>query len=114
MTITDTATSTDKRLEKVRKLLALAEDPAATPHEAETFTAKAAELIAAYGIDEALLAATKPNEKNIEKRVMVMHAPYARDKSTLAYGVAVALGVQGVICPKRDARGSKIDELHLF
>ena len=45
-------------LAKVRKILAKAEDPAATPEEAETYTAKAAELIAAYGIDRALLAET--------------------------------------------------------
>jgi len=107
-------TSTDKRLEKVRKLLALAESPAATAQEAETFTAKAAELIAEYGIDEALLAATAPDENGIEKRVMVLHAPYARDKATLAYAVATALGVQGVVSPGRDAQGRKIDELHLF
>ena len=55
-------TTTDDHpiLAKVRKLLALAEDPAATTHEAETYTAKAAQLIADYGIDQALLAAADP------------------------------------------------------
>ena len=50
----------DSRLAKIRKLLAQAEDPAATPEEASAFTAKAAELIAAYGIDAALLEDRAP------------------------------------------------------
>ena len=50
----------DAILDKVRKLLAKAEDPACTPAEAEAFTAKAAELIAKYGVDSALLAAADP------------------------------------------------------
>ena len=47
-------------LDKVRKLLAKAEDPACTPAEAEALTAKATELIAKYGIDQAVLAAQRP------------------------------------------------------
>ena len=53
----------DPILAKVRKLLALAEDPAATTHEAETYTAKATQLIADYGIDRALLAAGRPRPR---------------------------------------------------
>jgi len=47
-------------LERVRKLLAKAEDDSVTPAEAEALTAKAAELMARYGIDRALLAAARP------------------------------------------------------
>ena len=36
------AAPSDARLAKVRKILAMAEDPATTPQEAETYTAKAA------------------------------------------------------------------------
>lgn len=46
-------------LQRVRKLLAKAEADGATPAEAEAFTVKAAELMARYGIDRALLAAAK-------------------------------------------------------
>ena len=48
---------TDAMLEKVRKLLAKAEDPGCTPAEAAALNDKAAELIAKYGVDRALLAA---------------------------------------------------------
>ena len=50
----------DPLLARVRKLLAKAEDPACTPAEAEAFTAKATELIAKYGVDQALLSLADP------------------------------------------------------
>ena len=46
----------DDKLARIRKLLAQAEDPAATTAEAEAFNAKAAELMARHGVDATLLA----------------------------------------------------------
>ena len=53
-----------KILDRVRKLLAKAEAEGCTPEEAEALTAKAAELMAKYGIEQALLDATKPEADN--------------------------------------------------
>ena len=75
----------------MRKLLALAEDPAATTHEAETYTAKAAQLIADSGIDRALLAADDPGSDPLGDRRVVLDAPYATDKADLLATVAVRL-----------------------
>lgn len=83
-------------LSRVRKILAKAEDPAATPEEAETYTAKAAELVAGYGIDRALLAEHVPESDVVGDRVVVMDAPYARDKASLLGAVAQALRCQAV------------------
>ena len=47
-------------LDRVRKLLTKAESDGVTAAEAEALTAKAAELMAKYGIDRALLAARRP------------------------------------------------------
>src|SRR6202035_869120 len=47
-------------LDRVRKLLAKAEAEGVTPPEAEALTAKAAELMARYGIDRARVAASRP------------------------------------------------------
>src|SRR5690348_17460158 len=52
-------------LNRVRKLLAKAEAEGVTPPEAEALTAKAAELMARYGIDRARLAATRPDTDQI-------------------------------------------------
>lgn len=101
-------------LAKVRKILAKAEDPAATPEEADTYTAKAAELIAAYGIDRALLAEHDPGSDRVTSRVVVLVAPYALDKSGLLSGVASALRCQAVQRTRYDAAGAKEISMHLF
>jgi hypothetical protein len=82
---------TDPLLARVRKLLAKAEDPACTPAEAEAFTAKATELIAKYGVDQALLAGADPAVDPVGDRVVPLEAPYALDKAGLLAAVAVPL-----------------------
>jgi len=100
-------------LEKVRKLLAKAEDPAATPEESETYNAKASELMAVYGIDRALLAVTDPDSDVVGDRVVVLDAPYARDKATLLSGVAEQMRCRSVL-RTRYPGGAKELSLHLF
>jgi Protein of unknown function (DUF2786) len=104
---------TDRALARVRKLLAKAEDAAATAQEAETYTAKAAELMAAYGIDRALLAATDPDSDVVGDRVVVVQAPYARDKASLLSGVAHEMRCRSVL-RTRYPGGVKELSLHLF
>jgi hypothetical protein len=86
----------DPLLGRVRKLLAKAEDPACTPAEAEAFTAKAAELIAKYGVDQALLAGTDPALDPVGDRVVAVDPPYSRDKAGLLGTVAIALRCRAV------------------
>ena len=88
--------TTDPMLAKVRKLLAKAEDPAATAHEAEVYTAKAAQLIADYGIDRALLAAADPSRDPVGDRVVDLDPPYAADKAELLATVATRLRCKAV------------------
>jgi hypothetical protein len=78
-------------LDKVRKLLAKAEDPACSPEEAEAFMAKATELIAKYGVDQALLAARDPARDPVVDRLIDVPSPYATDKAGLLVGVAIPL-----------------------
>ena len=99
----------DPLLARVRKLLAKAEDPACTPAEAEAFTAKATELIAKYGVDQALLAGTDPALDPVGDRVVTVVAPYARDKAGLLGAVAVALRCRVVYLERRG-----IARIHLF
>jgi hypothetical protein len=89
--MTQQSTRQHDALNRVRKILAKAEDPAVTPEEAEAYTAKAAQLIAGYGIDRALLAEQVPQSDVVGDRVVVMEAPYARDKASLLAAVAAAL-----------------------
>lgn len=101
-------------LAKIRKLLAKAEDPAATPAEAEVYTAKAAELVAAYGIDAALLADRRPGTDRVASRIVLLDAPYALDKAGLLNGVALALRCRAVQRTRYDHEGAKEISLHLF
>jgi hypothetical protein len=103
----------DAILTKVRKLLAKAEDPACTPEEAEAFTDKAAQLIAKYGVDRALLAAQDPTTDPVGDRVVEIYAPYARDKVGLLAGVCAALRCQSV---RRDGwvAGRRMFSMHMF
>ena len=103
----------DPILTKVRKLLALAEDPAATTHEAETYTAKAAQLIADYGIDQALLASADPGSDPVGDRVISLDPPYAADKVDLLATIATRLRCVTVRRSRRGAGGKELS-VHLF
>ncbi|HEX2177454.1 MAG TPA: DUF2786 domain-containing protein [Nocardioidaceae bacterium] len=103
----------DPVLAKIRKLLAKAEDSAATAEEADVYNAKASELMAAYGIDRALLAAADPDSDVVGDRVVVLEAPYARDKASLLSGVAHQMRCRAVL-RTRYPDGAKELSLHLF
>jgi len=100
----------DALLARVRKLLVKAEADGVTQAEAEALTAKAAELMAKYGIDRALLAAVRPETDRPDDRVIDIANPWARVQAHLLCGLAAALRCQCVILP-RTGPGSRI---HVF
>lgn len=85
----------DDRLEKIRALLALAESTT-FPDEAATFNAKAAELMARYAIDDAMLARSEHRHDRPEERRIVVHRPYAAQKALLVCEVAGNFGCRAV------------------
>jgi hypothetical protein len=84
------------KLDTVRKLLAKAER-AATVEEADTYTAKAVELMARHGIDAALLAAAEPGRDDIGPLRITMQDPYSAGKARLLGWTAAALGCRWVL-----------------
>src|SRR5580698_10567390 len=105
-----TTVASDRLLDRVRKLLAKAEGEGVTPEEAQALTAKAAELMAKYGIDRALLAARRPETDHPADRQVDIDNPWARVQAHLLCGLASALRCQCVILP-RPGPGSRI---HIF
>jgi Protein of unknown function (DUF2786) len=91
------ASASDRLLERVRKLLAKAEDESVTPPEAQALTAKAAELMAKYGIDRALLAADRPETDQPASRILDIDNPWARVKAHLLCGLGSALRCQCIL-----------------
>jgi hypothetical protein len=100
----------DVLLDRVRKLLVKAEAAGVTPAEAEALTAKAAELMAKYGIDRALLAAERPETDRPADRIIGIGNPWARVQAHLLCGLASALRCQCVILPS-SGPGTRI---HMF
>src|ERR1700733_5875 len=96
-------------LDRVRKLLAKAEDEGCSPAEAEALTAKAAELMARYGIDRALLGALRPETDRPADRVFILANPWGDVKRHLLAGLATALRCQCV--QTRHETGTR---LHVF
>src|SRR5207244_7960808 len=78
-------------LDRVRKLLAKAEAAGVTPPEAEALTAKAAELMARYGIDRARLAAARPDTDRPGSRIIDIDNPWAQVRAHLLAGLDGAM-----------------------
>ena len=83
--------ASSRLLDRVRKLLAKAEAECVTAAEAQALTAKAAELMAKYGIDRALLAARRPETDRPDNRIVQLYNPWARVQAHLLCGLAAAL-----------------------
>jgi hypothetical protein len=96
-------------LDRVRKLLAKAEDEGCSQAEAEALTAKAAELMARYGIDRALLGALHPETDRPADRAFTLANPWGDVKRHLLAGLAMALRCQCV--QTRSEQGTR---LHVF
>jgi hypothetical protein len=100
----------DDLLDRVRKLLAKAEAEGVTPAEAEALTAKAAELMARYGIDRARLGALHPETDRPADRMFDLANPWAAVKAHLLAGLAIALRCQCILLPRPEP-GSRV---HVF
>ena len=87
----------DRILDKVRKLLAKAEHPSTPPGEAEAMSEKAAELMARYAIDRALVEQGADARAAPQQRDMAVLAPYAMPKSVLLACVASPYRVRTVV-----------------
>jgi hypothetical protein len=97
-------------LDRVRKLLAKAEGEGCTLEEAEALTAKAADLMARYGIDRARLGALHPETDSPADRVFDLDNPWAAIKAHLLSGLTSALRCQCVLLSKAGP-GSRV---HVF
>ena len=104
-----TSEAPDKLLDRVRKLLAKAEAEGVTPPEAQALTAKAAELMARYGIDRALLAAARPETDAPGSRMVDLDNPWKRVKAHLLCGLGAALRCQCILLTTRTGL-----QVHIF
>jgi hypothetical protein len=86
----------DQALERVRKLLAVAEHPNTPPAEADTAARAAERLIVKHAIDTAVLDAKQSRHAKPVLRRITVDPPYASAKTHLLGTVADAYGVRAV------------------
>jgi len=84
--------------EKVRKLLALAEDPAATPEEAQTYSAKAQQLMSKYAIDLAMVTDAERIDRVVQRGWRI-DGPYAAHKVSLVTAIGRTNDCRAVYAP---------------
>lgn len=94
---------------KVQALLTKAER-AATEHEAEAFQAKAMELIAKHGIDQAMLDAKRQSEGGKAEDVVIKYVtirnPYSEIKARMVAWVVMNMRCRAVLNPDRTGRST--------
>ncbi|AXG81289.1 DUF2786 domain-containing protein [Streptomyces paludis] len=102
-------------LNKVRSLLRKGEDEGATKEEAETYLKKAAELMAKYGIEQAMLHADRPDSDHPADQLVVVADPYARQSQRLLSLIAFALRCQSVYLDRKTpGTGRVVRRVHIF
>ncbi|MFE9254059.1 DUF2786 domain-containing protein [Streptomyces sp. NPDC006879] len=95
------------RIATIKALLTKAEDPAAHPDEAEAYFAKAASLMAKYGVEQAMLAEARPESDRITHRAFDVKGKYVADRSALLFSITHALGAQNVYWTLTDTQTGK-------
>jgi len=103
----------DVALDKIRKLLAMAEAEEITDQARESYNLKAAQLIARYGIDQARLDARQKHPASAGDVRITIDAPYALDKLGLICSIAIPLGCR-VVSKRSTTPGRPGQEAHLF
>lgn len=86
----------ERKLELVRKLLAVAEHPNTGATEAAVYLEKAYAVMAAYGIEQAMLADAGKLADGVGSLTIRVGNPYQPDRRTLLAGVASVLRCQSI------------------
>lgn len=104
----------ETKLELVRKLLAKAEGTD-NEHERETFMKAAADLMAKYGIEQAMIAVGQVRSRPTSRLVRVEASAYAARHFDLIHHIAEAMGCQAILLPARyGANTSEKKAMHIF
>jgi len=91
-TVTE-ARGTTSRMQTIRALLNKAEG-ASTDAERDAYTRKAAELMARYSIDEAMLSDSRPEADKVVDRVIWTDRPFSKRMADLLWFIAEPKGAQ--------------------
>jgi hypothetical protein len=99
-------------MKKIRALLDMANNEAITPEAAENYRLKAFELMAKYGIEQALLNEAKPGSDKPADRRIDLDNPWAMEKAHLINGLALALRCELILLQRTDEKPGRT--VHVF
>ncbi|MGW7292879.1 DUF2786 domain-containing protein [Streptomyces xiamenensis] len=105
-------TKTPAKLETIRALLAKAEDHRTPESEAELARKRAFEMMAKYGVEQAMLNDANPASDAPADRRIILDNPWAMERVRLINRIALALGCQ-LIHLGRDGSGPS-RQVHIF
>ncbi|MFH9295819.1 DUF2786 domain-containing protein [Streptomyces sp. NPDC017520] len=105
-------TKAPAKLETIRALLAKAEDPRTPEAEAELARKRAFEMMAKYGVEQAMLNDANPASDAPTDRKIVLDNPWAMERVRLINRIALALGCE-LIHLGRDGSGPA-RRVHIF
>ncbi|MCC3767283.1 DUF2786 domain-containing protein [Streptomyces sp. UNOC14_S4] len=105
-------TQANAKLSTIRALLAKAEDPAAPEAEADLCRKRAFEMMAKYGVEQAMLNDGKADAGTPTDRVITVDAPWAMERVQLMNDIAKALGCHLLYLGK-EGQAAK-HSVHLF
>lgn len=94
---TEKTTTEDQALRRIRALLDKAENRVVLESEREALMAKAMQLMADYGINEAMASARRQTQEKIISRKIQLGNPYSYDKAMLAGYLAHELNCTQVV-----------------
>jgi hypothetical protein len=80
-----------KRIDKITKLLTLAQDPGATRQEAEAFARHAAKIMAKNGITEDMINAASGTQQGIVQKILTLQCPHPTEMSLLIGSIVETL-----------------------
>lgn len=100
---------------KIEALLAKAQDPAATPAEAEAYTAKAEALMVKWGISDAELEAKRRGQKKGSEKIVteIVYIAGAEGRNLLQLAFAVGEGL-GIRVLQSSGKGTMDKRAHLI
>ncbi|MGV9271597.1 DUF2786 domain-containing protein [Kitasatospora sp. NPDC003701] len=85
------------KLATIKALLAKAENSAAFEAEAEIYRARAMEMMARYGVDEALLSDGQPSRDGVTDKNFDLPNPWSMSRVRLMYHIAEAVGCEAIL-----------------
>ncbi|MEU6295337.1 DUF2786 domain-containing protein [Streptomyces erythrochromogenes] len=84
------------KLSTIRALLAKAEDPATPEAEAELARSRAMEMMAKYGVEQAMLGDGQSSRDGITDKSFDLPNPWSMSRARLLYAIAEAVGCEAI------------------